>query len=561
MASKNSLQQNRKTSKTSVEAESSRHKSAGEGELMKVGGRVLSAILPPDKIVWDESRRLVTDKNIRVEDLAVCASQDPVIVIELLKTANAMYFSGGRPPITSTKTAIIRLGLEVVTETLENLKKRPAFENEDVAHWFEIHRSRCKRASIVSRILAESLAKILADDCQAAGLLIAVGEMVAVAHFAEHYVKLSEDLSRSGINYRLAQDFKFDVEKVGLLYLRRNGMPETLLFALDREAILKTPERAIMKPLIMSAGEMIDAFDSNRWEKLAPGKTLPSKSSLRLLQMQDSTYLKLYERASEYLYSMRALEEKKRAEALRGVISFVSNIPNISTEISYEDPLEAEIQSILRGEGESQKETAFLFTPEESIEEKYSLNKEPKRTARVPRVVTSAGGNEVETTLGQTQYAKASQIVSEFGSIMHSAKTSEELLSELLQMLVSEGVFEKAAIVVVSKDRKSALVVAARGIACGQSIDITNPLSPLAACFSKVQSFGTMKSEHSPFGSNTFALAPIDADHDTPVALYADCGSNGSLTLEARRIFRTVVDILNQKLPNLPGGIPVELRA
>ncbi|MEZ4753703.1 MAG: hypothetical protein R3A13_05255 [Bdellovibrionota bacterium] len=62
-----------------------------------------------------------------------------------------------------------------------------------------------------------------------------------------------------------------------------------------------------------------------------------------------------------------------------------------------------------------------------------------------------------------------------------------------------------------------------------------------------------------PFGSKAFALSPIDADHDTPVALYADCGVDGSITFEARRIFRTVVEIHNQKLPSLPGGIPVEL--
>jgi hypothetical protein len=114
---------------------------------------------------------------------------------------------------------------------------------------------------------------------------------------------------------------------------------------------------------------------------------------------------------------------------------------------------------------------------------------------------------------------------------------------------------------VVSKDRKTAIVIAARGpqIATGQQLLLDDPLSPLAQCFSKVQSFGNRASSESPWGSKAFALAPIDANHETPVALYADCGINGSITFEARRIFRVVVDILNQKLPTLPGGLPVEL--
>jgi len=115
---------------------------------------------------------------------------------------------------------------------------------------------------------------------------------------------------------------------------------------------------------------------------------------------------------------------------------------------------------------------------------------------------------------------------------------------------------------VVSKDRKTAIVVACRGptFGGGQTLQLDDPLNPLAQCLSKVQSFGRKNNNISPFGSKAFAVSPIDADHDTPVALYADCGENGALTFESRRIFRNVVEILNQKLPTLPGGIPVEIK-
>ncbi len=550
----------------------------------KVSGRPFSILLPTDLQIWSEARRLVTDKNIRVEDLAICASQDPIIVIELLRISNAMFFSGGRSPITTAKTAIVRLGSDVVLDSLEKLKDRHQLENEDVKHWLELHRSRCKRVSIVATIVAEALARTLTDDCQAAGLLMYVGEMLAVAHLGETYVKLAEELSRSGIIYRLAQDHKFDVEKMGVTYLRRQGIPEALLFVLDRDARSRTPDRAIMKPICMCAGEMLEAFDANRWEKLAPGKSLPPKSAIRMLQMSDTQYLKIYERVGEFLFSLRMIEEKKKQEALLGPAAPLDQPPPQSEE---EKALDSDIRTLITENDEeefdespaskvqepqpavkaveSAKRETVIKTVSQSMgssaDDQFSLKTAKSGAKAVPRVEPAAAPRNIEPPKLRT--AGGNKVVSNISSMFEQAKSSEELLSQLLQMLVDDGPFEKSALIVVSKDRKNAIVVAARGpnIGNGQKLELSDPLSPLSQCFSKVQSFGNKQASCSPFGSKAFALSPIDADHDTPVALYADCGNHGSLTFEARRVFRTVVEILNQKLPLIPGGIPVELEA
>jgi hypothetical protein len=190
----------------------------------------------------------------------------------------------------------------------------------------------------------------------------------------------------------------------------------------------------------------------------------------------------------------------------------------------------------------------------------FALNSSKTKEKTVPRVKAS---NSPVVEPPQMRTNKAAKVLSSVSTMFEGVKSSEELLTELLRMLVDEGPFEKSALIVVSQDRKHAIVVAARGpnLGNGQKLIIDDPLSPLAQCFSKIQSFGNKESPVSPFGSKAFALAPIDADHATPVALYADCGNHGSLTFEARRIFRVVVDILNQKLPSLPGGIPIELSA
>ncbi len=558
-------------------------------EHSKAGGGPFAIMFPPEQAIWTESRRLVADKNTRVETLALLASQDPVIAIELLRISNAMYFAGGKSAITTMKQAIIRLGSDVVLETLENLKDRPIFENEDVAFWFEAHRARGKKLAIVAKVLAEAVARTLSDDCEMAALLMRMGEMLAVAYFREEYIKLAEEHSRSGVNYRLAQDHKFDVERMGLNYLRRLGIPEALLFAIDRDGRSRTPDRAIMKPLCAAAQEMVEAFESNRWEKLTPGKPLPPKSAIRMLGLSDPQYLKLYERISEYLFSSRLEEEKKKQDAIitsAQAVTEEADSPEAEVEDSSDSEFQSEIQNIIdvSAEDEEQalkqvketksskktepaaveakpKQTVIKAIPE-SIEERneiFSLKKPKTDEKKVPRVEAKSVVPIQQPPAMRT--AGANKVLSSVSTIMDSAATSEELLSSLLQMLVDQGPFEKSAIIVVSKDRKNAIVVAARGpnIGNGQKLELKDPLSPLAKCFSKVQSFGNRSSQESPFGSKAFALAPIDADHETPVALYADCGPSGSISFEARRIFRNVVDILNQKLPSVPGGIPVEI--
>lgn len=532
------------------------------GDSPKGSSGALGLQLPVDRLIWEEARRLIADKKVRVEDLATCCLQDPVIVIELLKKANAMFFSGGRPPITSTTTAIVRLGSEVVHELLEDLKERKQYAGEDVNHWIMIHRSRGKRTSIVARILAEALVKPLSDDCQAAGLLSTIGEMLAVGFFQEKYVALADELSRSGIIYRLSQDHKFDVERMGLLYLRRNGIPEALLFALDRDAMLRSQERAIMKPLVMSAAELVDAFDSNKWERFAPGKTLPAKSNIRLLQMNDSQFLKVYERAGEYLYSVRMAEEKKRAELVReqslkltqsvqsAISPVINSAPqNQSPSVESGSSLQDDIQNLLSG---MMPETQIVTTEIPLDTTSINLTRSTPTKPVEPLIVK-------EPIIPFNQ--KGDRLVQGLLDSFETVSSTEELLSNILGMLLEGGLFQKTALIVVSKDRKSAQVVAARGpmIEKGIKLAIDDPLSPLAECFSKVQSFSNKKSQHSPWGSKSFALAPLDIGLETPVALYADCGDVGSVTFEGRRIFRTVIELLNQKLPQLPGGIPVDL--
>lgn len=529
-----------------------------------VQGGPLRIMLPPDMAVWTEARRMTTDKNVRLEDLAICVAQDPAIVLELIRVANAMYFSAGRPPITTTQTAIMRLGSDVVLENLKKIRQRPLLAEPEVSKWFELHRGRCRRTSIISKIIAEAVAKQLSDDCQTVGLFTFVGDMLAVAFLKERYVKLANTCSRATINYKLGQNFKLDTEALNATYLRRHGVPEVILFALDRNGRAKTPERSLMKPICMGAAEMVEAFDANRWEKLAPGKTIPPKSAIRMIPMSEAQYLKIYEKASEYLYTIKAFDEKKQAPEEPAESPAPIKLEIDSGAMSE---LDDEISSILSEQ---------TPTPTQPVKTKPSVSPTPPASANdnvdLTKILDTSklGEKKIARTTKLTPLKApptmispgANKVMSSITGMFDAAQTSEDLLKSLLDMLVANGLFKKSAIIVISGDRKNAAVVASRGpnITKGQIITIDDPLNPLAACLSRVQSFGTNgNSAVSPFGSKAYAVAPINADHSTPVALYADCGEDGSVSFEARRVFRNVVDILNEKLPTIPGGIPVEV--
>mgnify|MGYP002381284258 CR=1 FL=1 len=506
---------------------------------------VMNTVLPPELTIWYEARRLCGDPNMSVDELAACIAQDPVLVIEFLKIANGMSIGGTKQTTTTIKGSIIRLGSEFTIDTLNSVEARTQLSDPGVSNWFETHRSRCTRTAIIARMIAEVQAKHIADECQVAGLLSFVGELIAVAHFREKYVKIAENNTRTGTIFRLATDFKFDVRSVGFSYLTKQGLPQIILSALDQDSSAKSGDKMIMKPIVASANELIDAFDSGKWGKYAPGKLLPSKSPLRLLSIQESQYTKIYERATQYLFLTRQQDEKKRYEKETKVMQrpTIEEAPPAAPAAKKEDISERQ-RTISNLNDEINNLLSFSFTD-------------------IPTATTSSFEIDRSQIAAETPPVKTKSIqtiVTSIASELNNASNSEELLSSILDKLITSGPFEKTALIVVAKDKTHAKVVAARGpnIGSGQQINISDPLSPLAQSFSKVRSFGKQSSDVSPFGSNSFAVAPIDAQYENPVALYADCGSKASITFEARRVFRSVVELLNEKLPTLPGGIPVE---
>ncbi|MCB0317709.1 MAG: HDOD domain-containing protein [Bdellovibrionales bacterium] len=265
----------------------------------------LSVIIPGSELVISETRKIVGDTEKRQDAAAEIAQKDPVIVMELLKTANALAFTEGKPPITTPRGAIIRLGATTTIEVLDKIKGFPKLANPDLSKLLEEVRNTCVKIAETAKLISGIKAQNLVEDCYTAGLLCNVGELIAVIHLTENFLKIvQENSNRSKVLYRLEKDHSFDIEKMSSSYLKRAGIPEGILFAIDKDMQTKTPNRAIMKLIIASSIELVMAFESIRWDKIAPDKNLPPKSSLRMLSLSDSQYESLYERAGEILFKL-----------------------------------------------------------------------------------------------------------------------------------------------------------------------------------------------------------------------------------------------------------------
>ncbi len=493
--------------------------------------------LPISPDVLEEARRLVGNGNARMDTLAFCVSQDPALTLAILKNANSMFFSEGKKLTTSIKSAAIRLGSETIISILYSLGNIKNPKDKNVLKALNLYRDKSKRAAIVARMFAESINKSISDESLVTGLFLYLGYILSLLTLQENFLEIAEDNPPPIIRYKIFENYKINIEQSAFTYLINNNISNVIIEALDKDADLNNnKDKILLRNIVWSAYEFVEAFDNNKWKKFAPGNILSPKNPIRSLFLTEQQYGKIYERAAGFFISNKLFLKKKY---------------QMGDESQPFDQNEDDETTIL----ENQDIQQFFLNKED---DDFDLGKALSEKKDTPRKENSTV-NFIEPK--PSYLKKANTLIQETKFIFDNTTTSEDAITKILDILVNDGGFKRAAIVVVSEDKKSALVVCARGSAkLGQRIPITDELSPLVQCFSKLQSFGNKESQNSPFNSASYALSPIDVDHSTPVSLYADCGKNTPLTFEARRVFRNVVDILNQKLPTLLGGIPIEIK-
>jgi len=490
-------------------------------------------LLPADQEALSQSLRLARSSQENTSALAPVLSQDPVLVIEILKEANNSAFAGETKTVSTLRPSIIRLGAERVAEILTDISKREEITDPGVHLIFNRHRSRCKRIGGVAQIVSEILAKHLSEECELVGLLCSIGDMLAVYHLGKQYLELAEDSPRATVNYRLVKNHSFDVYKRGIAYLRRSGVPESITSIIDEDIPLPQVEQKTMRLIYRAALELIDAYDNEKWEKLSPDKELPTTSIFRLLKINERQHRAIYEQATQYLHHITALDSG-REQLLRQQGSDQDDYSLNEDWFDLDDDDDDEEDwSWFDNEPEPETNNETSEATDNALED---------LDADLDFLLTDCEDDSAERSVQTLPRENSSEIETSFVTMHHDA------LVDSLDTLVN-GPFSTAALIAFSEDRKEATILAQRGSSHFETtIMIADTDSPFLRALSQTQVFSTRRDAKSPFGSPSYAISPVQIEKEASVAIYADCGQHPAITLEGRRLFRDTIAQLNEEI-------------
>jgi len=498
----------------------------------KTGKWLVPKVLPADSEALSQALQLAKNGRQNTSTLAPVLLQDPVLVIEVFKEANNASFAGSATTLTTLRPAIVRLGAERVYELLTQIAGRDAITEQASVLYFQRYRSRCKRIGGVARIIAGVLARHVQEECEVIGLLSAIGDMLAVFHFGQTYVELAEETPRATVNYRLVKHHQFDVQKRGIAYLRRSGVPEFITSIIDEEIPLPQPEQKTIRLIHRAAVEFVDAFDNDKWEKLAPGQELPPSSILRLLKLTERQHIAIFSETDAYLSRMSAID-RGRERLLEDQSDKKADDDDWNTDDEwdteedwswFDDDIDESIDSTL-----GEREEPQLIELDSDLDELLGMDTSESEVA-------FEDASPEEEVLAETSFLSV----------------YESVLGESLNELIN-GPFSTAALISFSHDKKEATIVVQRGNAHSEKkIAITDSNSALLRALSKTQIFSSRHDTQSPFGSNSYAIAPLATENPNPLALYADCGAHSAITLHGRQLFRDTVQLLNKQIQTLP---------
>jgi HD-like signal output (HDOD) protein len=543
--------------------------------------------IPTNSDVLHEALRLCGDRDLKIAEFCSCAYQDPIICIELLKRANSLEFGVARMSITTIQNAILRIGWQELTLLTQELKQSKKIESPTTLKWLELHRQRSRRAGMVAKMIADSVSQEQSQISHLCGLFLYVGDMIATLELGKSYIDVVESTIRSRVNYRIITDYGIDIQEVGIDFLKLSGIPNTLIDIINKETQQKETSRHLIRPIVFGASEFVEAFEAGKINRYENFTDVPHGSHIRLLRLQEKQYNKLFAKIRTYLLSEDALQiaiaaipkelkqtsleitleknsDLKPSNLLQNTL-IVLDQNQASVRVSAERI--EKLKQLVKSKTTIPLVTKGIIPRHETliIEEKNSVleeiceqfgirnTRQIRQRTRSIKVFYEDSATEVDESSSQ------SEKISLVSRILTTAEDSEQLIAVLLTTLIQQG-FQKAAIIVTSKDKSEGLIVAARGqLEPGTRFKLNAANSSIAHGISRIQSTKDTSGESTLFDSSTYATAPLKADHQTTVTLYADCGPDVVINFEARRLFRSVVKSVNILMPRLPGGLLIEI--
>ena len=504
---------------------------------------ILSLALCPDPFIVTKVAELLSDKNVRISHVSEMILKDPVTTLEILSKANSGNFAGEKSRIVAVQTAVVRIGSEELFNLVQLLTHRSSLIDSRIASEMAQLRSLACRAAIIAETLSSHLQRDIVEVSQTCALLSYFGLMLACETLKEDYLELAHIKKRSTLNYRLQTNHSFDPGKVQLEYFQSKNLPLILFYAFDKELKCKTSAQSSLRFIVEASMELSEAQDEGKLEKYRHFHKLPPKSSLRLLKITEPVYETIFAEIEEALGLGSGTNNRISKDQ--------SEIENNSAKPTNEEV------SNLAPVADSTKKVEFISSraPTLVMDRSEIVN---YFTQNGSAVFIEKATETIEQERGELS-SSAEAIIGMLQSICNEATSARKLMEDLMEVVTEKGPFSRTAVIEVTENRKEAFVHTALGedfanLKPFQTIEVSDPLSPLSTVITKVQSFNSKNNtddKSSPFGITSYAVSPIRSSSMAQLVFYADCGAERPLPLEARKVFRLAVALLNEALPRL----------
>lgn len=521
--------------------------------------QILKLKLQPDQHILEQAIKLASDKNVRLSKLSETIIKDPVLTLDILANANSL--SQEKTSIAAVQTAVIRIGATQLQEQLRNFRERINQKADpDVMIEFSSLRRLGERASKVAVVLSSHLQKEVIETAQTCALLSYIGPMILCQHLDREYLKITHLRKRNGLAYKLQSQYGINYNETFLRYLKDRNLPPSIFHAFDKDLVCKTTAQSALRLIVESAIEIVEAFEDGKSSRYSPASSLPPKSKVRMLKIPDEQYTLIFEDIERSLGIL-----KPKVEV--GETGYESTDEDTTSESFELSKSQKAIVSKLASFNDAVAEEAPISTLSLPLDDeaRNAPTVIVDRSDLMDLISSTGSAVFIERSNDNLEYEKRSlskeskAIIEMIEFICKGAESSKSLLEELMSVVTSQGPFTRAALIQISESRESALIQSATGenfseISAPAELFVDDPLSPLSTCATRVSSFNSyttngIKDLIAPFGISSYAISPIKLKSSYTFVLYVDCGEHKPLPLEARKIFRIIVALLNQSLP------------
>jgi len=255
--------------------------------------------LPPFPDTALRVREALNDPDVSIDTLSSIVLSEPALTARLLRMANSAMMRRGPLEITDVKTAMSRVGLDMVQNAAVSLAANEAFHASDGSPLRE-HLDKTRKHSIKVCALAYALAKKVKitgkpDEAMLAGLLHAIGKFYILTR-ADDFPELFDN---SEALEGLLNEWHTGV---GRAIVESWGFPEEIVDAVDEHELLDRENlgQADIADIVIVANLLANADEEQTTEQLE----LDQVPSVLRMRIDGETVRNIMQESDEEIRSM-----------------------------------------------------------------------------------------------------------------------------------------------------------------------------------------------------------------------------------------------------------------